>query len=88
MADKEKLVFMVLHGPEAGAEALHLPLATERKVFGILAVVCLGQENLLRLKQKLMILLRRLRPPHRLPQPKRAGTAVSCTAILSTPTAS
>jgi hypothetical protein len=30
---------------------------------GILAVVCLGQENLLRLKQKFMVRLRRLRPP-------------------------
>ena len=30
---------------------------------GILAVVCLGKENLLRIKQKLMALLRRLRPP-------------------------
>jgi hypothetical protein len=30
---------------------------------GILAVVCLGKENLLRIKDKLMALLRRLRPP-------------------------
>ena len=33
------------------------------ELFGILAVVCLGKENLLRIKQKLMALLRRLRPP-------------------------
>jgi hypothetical protein len=32
---------------------------------GILAVACLGKENLLRIKQKLMALLRRLRPPVR-----------------------
>jgi hypothetical protein len=33
------------------------------ELFGILAVICLGKENLLRIKQKFMSLLRRLRPP-------------------------
>jgi hypothetical protein len=33
------------------------------ELLGILAVVCLGKENLLRIKQKLMSRLRRLRPP-------------------------
>jgi hypothetical protein len=37
--------------------------------FGILAVVCLGKENLLRIKQKFMALLRRLRPQSREPDP-------------------
>jgi len=32
------------------------------ELLGILAVVCLGKENLLRIKQKLMARLRRLRP--------------------------
>jgi hypothetical protein len=33
------------------------------ELLGILAVVCLGKENLLRIKQKLMARLRRLRSP-------------------------
>jgi hypothetical protein len=33
------------------------------ELFGILAVVCLGQENLLQIKNKLMGLWKRLRPP-------------------------
>ena len=44
------------------------------ELLGILAVVCLGKENLLRIKQKLMSLLRRLRPPQsREPDPLPGG---------------
>ena len=44
------------------------------EVLGILALVCLGKENLLRLKQKLMARLRRLRPARsREPEPLPGG---------------
>jgi hypothetical protein len=49
------------------------------ELLGIMAVVCLGPENLLRLKQKLMARLRRLRPPSPVSRTRcRVGAGPGC----------
>jgi hypothetical protein len=47
----------------AKATIIGLLMVGGPELFGLLAVVCLGKENLLRIKQKFMARLSRLRPP-------------------------